>query len=88
MQLHQRGVDLLVDVLDAADRVGQLSPEEIRELLKKVAQVMGQILERDAAVALNGGERRFGKQARKPTTDIISIPADKHEPVVPSIFKG
>ncbi|MGO4831313.1 TolC family protein [Rhizobiaceae sp. 2RAB30] len=43
-------MDLLVDVLDAADRVRQLSPEEIRELLKEVAQVVGQILERDAAV--------------------------------------
>jgi len=52
MQLHQRGVDLLVNVLDAADHVETLSPEEIRRLLKDVADVMGQILERDAALAL------------------------------------
>ncbi|MGB3387273.1 MAG: hypothetical protein WBA88_04755 [Pseudaminobacter sp.] len=52
MQLHQRGVDLLVNVLDAADHIETLSPEEIRRLLKAVADVMGQILERDAALAL------------------------------------
>lgn len=52
MQLHQRGVDLLVNVLDAADHIETLSSEEIRRLLKAVADVMGQILERDAALAL------------------------------------
>lgn len=52
MQLHQRGVDLLVTVLDAADHVEELSPKEIRRLLKEVADVMGQILERDAILAL------------------------------------
>lgn len=52
MKLHQRGVDLLVNVLDAADHVEDLSPEEIRRLLKEVADVMGLILERDAALAL------------------------------------
>ena len=52
MQLHQRGVDLLVNVLDAAEHLEELSPEEIRQLLKEVADVMGQILERDAALAL------------------------------------
>ncbi len=52
MQLHQRGVDLLVNVMDAADHIETLSPEEIRRLLKAVADVMGQILERDAALAL------------------------------------
>ncbi|MGB3386452.1 MAG: hypothetical protein WBA88_00560 [Pseudaminobacter sp.] len=52
MQLHQKGVDLLVNVLDAADHVEELSPEEIRRLLRDVADVMGQILERDAVLAL------------------------------------
>ena len=52
MQLHQKGVDLLVNVMDAADHVEQLSHDEIRLLLKEVAEVMGQILERDAAIAL------------------------------------
>lgn len=54
MQLHQRGVDLLVNVLDAADRAEQLAPSDVRELLKEVAQVIGQILEQDALIALNG----------------------------------
>jgi len=52
MQLHQKGVDLLVNVMDAADHVEQLSHDEIRLLLREVAEVMGQILERDAAIAL------------------------------------
>lgn len=52
MQLHQRGVDLLVDVMDAADHVELLTHDEIRRLLKEVAEVMSLILERDAEVAL------------------------------------
>ncbi len=52
MQLHQKGVDLLVNVMDAADHVEQFSHDEIRLLLTEVAEVMGQILERDAAIAL------------------------------------
>ncbi len=52
MQLHQRGVDLLVNVMDAADHVEQLNHEDVRRLLKEVADVMGQILERDASIAL------------------------------------
>ncbi|MGO4839702.1 hypothetical protein AB4144_46390, partial [Rhizobiaceae sp. 2RAB30] len=59
MQLHQRGVDLLVDVLDAADTVEQMSHDEIRQLLTEVGEVMSLILERDAEIAL--------KQQRKYT---------------------
>lgn len=29
MDLHQRGVDLLLDVLDAADHADRLTPEEL-----------------------------------------------------------
>jgi hypothetical protein len=52
MQLHQRGVDLLVNVMDAADHVELLTHDEIRRLLKEVAEVMSLILEREAEVAL------------------------------------
>ncbi len=48
MQVHQRGVDLLVDVMDAVDHIEQLTHDEIRRLLKEVADVMSLILERDA----------------------------------------
>ncbi len=50
MKLRQKAIDLLVNVLDAADHVEDLNPEEIRQLLKQVANVMGRILERDAAL--------------------------------------
>lgn len=58
MHLHQRGVDLLVDVLDAADHVDQLTAAETRALLKEVAEVMSLILERDALFVLKA-ERRY-----------------------------
>lgn len=48
MDLHQRGVDLLVNVMDAADLADQLTPEDIRRLLREVAEVMSLMLERDA----------------------------------------
>lgn len=51
MQLHQRGVDLLVNVLDSADHVEELTHDEMRRLLTEVAEVMSQILERDVAIA-------------------------------------
>ncbi len=48
MQLHQRGVDLLLKVMDAADHVEQLDANHTQALLKEVAEVLGAILERDA----------------------------------------
>lgn len=62
MQLHQRGVDLLVDVLDAADHVERLSQDEIRHLLKEVAEVMCQLLERDVVVAPRNGRTHWTKK--------------------------
>lgn len=54
MELHQRGVDLLVNVMDAADQADQMSPDEVRRLLREVAEVMSLILERGARLALRG----------------------------------
>ncbi|EZQ17808.1 hypothetical protein CF98_30890 [Halopseudomonas bauzanensis] len=48
MQLHQRGVDVLLKVMDAADHIDQLSPNQAQALLREVAEVMSAILERDA----------------------------------------
>lgn len=47
MKLHARGVELVVDLLDAADHVESLKPEEIKQLLSEAAQVMGDLLARD-----------------------------------------
>jgi Holliday junction resolvasome RuvABC ATP-dependent DNA helicase subunit len=57
MELHQRGVDLLVNVMDAADNADQLTVDEIRRLLREVVEVMSLILERDARIALKNKER-------------------------------
>lgn len=47
-ELHQRGIELLVNVLDAADHAEELSTQELRQLLKEVAEVVSQMLEREA----------------------------------------
>lgn len=58
-QLHQRGVDLLVTVMDAADHVDKLSQEDIRVLLTDVVQILGELLKRDVPVR-RGGARDDG----------------------------
>ncbi|WP_018428249.1 hypothetical protein [Hoeflea sp. 108] len=45
--LHQRGVDLLLEVMDAKDHIDSLSREEIRKLLVEVSDVLMLLLERD-----------------------------------------
>jgi hypothetical protein len=51
MQIHQRGVDLLVNVLDAVDNLNSLTRKEMRDLLNEVGIVLGSLLERDIPVA-------------------------------------
>ena len=46
-QLHAHGVELVVDLLDAADHVDKMSLEEIRSLLREAAIVLGDLLKRD-----------------------------------------
>ena len=46
-QLHQRGVDLLLNVMDAAEHVEELTEEDIRQLLNEVSEVLGDLLKRD-----------------------------------------
>ncbi len=47
MQLHMRGVELVVELQDAADRAHELTPPEIRRLLLETASVLGDLLKRD-----------------------------------------
>ncbi|MEO4001858.1 hypothetical protein [Mesorhizobium sp. CAU 1732] len=47
MQLHNRGVELVVELLDAADHVEVVDHAELRKLLREAAQVMGDLLARD-----------------------------------------
>ncbi|MET3659753.1 GTPase involved in cell partitioning and DNA repair [Aquamicrobium ahrensii] len=53
MQLHQRGVDVLLKVMDAADHIDQFNANQTQALLREVAEVMSAILERDARLILN-----------------------------------
>jgi hypothetical protein len=54
VKLHQKGVDLLVNVMDASDHLDKLSQEELRALLAEVAQVLGDLLKRDVPVVRGG----------------------------------
>jgi hypothetical protein len=47
MRLHQRGVDLLVDLMDAEQHFDRASPDELRRLIREAVVVFGQLLERD-----------------------------------------
>lgn len=47
MHLHQRGIDLLVNVQDAADHVDNLTGEDVRRLLAEISIVLSELLERD-----------------------------------------
>jgi hypothetical protein len=51
MQVHQRGLDLLMNVQDATDHIDTLSREDVRRLLQEVNVVLSQLLERDIPVA-------------------------------------
>lgn len=58
MKLHQQGVDLLVDVMDTLNHLDTISQKEVRDLLERVADVMGQVLERDALYLLKEQQSR------------------------------
>jgi hypothetical protein len=47
MKLHQRGVDLLVNLMDAEQHFDEMKPEELRRLISECVVVFGQIVERD-----------------------------------------
>ncbi|MGN6304812.1 MAG: hypothetical protein ACTHNH_08355 [Mesorhizobium sp.] len=47
MRLHQRGVDLLVDLMDAEQHFDKTTPEELHRLIGEAVVVFGQLLERD-----------------------------------------
>jgi hypothetical protein len=47
MRLHQRGVDLLCNLMDAESHVEALTEREVRELLTQTISVLGDLLRRD-----------------------------------------
>jgi hypothetical protein len=46
-QLQERGAELAVELLEAADQVGHLLPDEIVALLREAADILDGLLHRD-----------------------------------------
>jgi hypothetical protein len=46
-QLHAHGVELVLNLVDAADNVESLTQEEISDLLREAANVLSELLKRD-----------------------------------------
>jgi hypothetical protein len=47
MRLHQRGLELVVELLEAAEQLDRIGPLEHRALLQEAARVIGDLLARD-----------------------------------------
>ena len=47
MQLHIRAVELVVELMEAAEGVDRMEPRELSKLLRDTADVLGDLLERD-----------------------------------------
>lgn len=50
MRLHQRGVDLLVNIQDSLGHVDKLPPSEVIDLLKETEVVLRELLARDVPI--------------------------------------
>lgn len=46
-ELHARAVELVVELLDAADQLDRLKADEVRALLLDTANVLGELLKHD-----------------------------------------
>lgn len=46
-ELHKHGLELVVDLLDAADHLEMMPQEEVRRLLRDTADVLADLLRRD-----------------------------------------
>ena len=47
MKLHQRGIDLLCNLMDAESHIEALTEQEVRDLLRETISVLGDLLQRD-----------------------------------------
>lgn len=56
-ELHQKGVDLVLELLDVADHPGSLPDLETRNLLKRAATTLSELLVRDKPAATRMPER-------------------------------
>jgi hypothetical protein len=47
MVLHQRGVDLLINLMDADQHFDSISPDELHRLIREAIAVFGELLKED-----------------------------------------
>jgi hypothetical protein len=64
MQLHQRGVDLLLNLMDAEQHFDNFTRDELRQLISEAVVVFGQILERD--IPEESTDRLYAERRPKP----------------------
>ena len=57
MQLHMRGVELVVELMQAAEHADRLKPDEMKNLLREAADVLGDLLKRDIPEGLKDPQR-------------------------------
>lgn len=74
MQLYQRGVDILVSVLDAVDHAERFTPDQTRQLLKEVATVMCLILARDVEASLKHQRTHTARHLRSRRREVSHRP--------------
>lgn len=56
--LHQRGLELLVQLLDAANEPHSLSKQEMQAMLRETSRVLGDLLARDMPTSRMHDEAR------------------------------
>lgn len=54
-RLHQRGVDLLLNVQDALNNIERLSAKDVRDLLAETELVLSHLLARDVPSGTESG---------------------------------
>ncbi len=59
MKLHQRGLDLLLNVQDAMNHTDKLSEKDVSDLLREAEFVLRELLARDVPVEHPGHKHPF-----------------------------
>ena len=58
MQLHMRGVELVVELMEAAECADRLTPDEMKRLLREASDILALLLARDVPRASDGTKER------------------------------
>ena len=58
MQLHMRGVELVIELMEAAEHAGSLTPDEMKRLLREASDILALLLARDVPRDGDGTKER------------------------------